>query len=141
MFPKTRNQIEVTEKSPLERASHGFRYNPENTIDRQSRISGTVDGVESLKQDIYHVLNTERYAYSIFPDRFGVSLEKFKRNGYGYFRARIEQEIRDALAHDERIASLGNFVIAQGLLHEATVSFTVESYLGSFDYTVGYSMN
>ena len=51
---------------------------PTNTyriIIDKDRVSGETDGLEAMKQAVYLILSTERYAYPIYSWNYGVELK------------------------------------------------------------------
>ena len=67
------------------------------------RIEGYVDKVDAVKQAIYHILMTERYAYLIYDDNYGVELEQYIGADLEYIETTIEDTLKEALTHDLRI--------------------------------------
>ena len=67
------------------------------------RIEGFVDGLDAIKQAIYHILMTERYAYLIYDNNYGVELEQYIGKDLDYIKATIEQTLKEALTYDLRI--------------------------------------
>jgi hypothetical protein len=85
----------------------------------QGRIRGMTDGVEAVKQAVYKILETERYAHPIY-------------SGYGMDR-RIgpEQErcVKEALLEDDRIINIVDYkTVVNG--DEASIQFTVVTLYG-----------
>jgi len=63
------------------------------------RIRGMTDGAEAVKQAVYKILATERYAHSIY-------------SGYGLDRRigpELERCVKEALLEDDRIESVEDF--------------------------------
>ena len=74
--------------------------------DNNKLIAGTIDGIEAITQTIEHILVTERYAYPIYPDWYGMELEKYKGQSFEYFEAQIDKDLDEALTQDDRILSI-----------------------------------
>lgn len=70
------------------------------------RIEGYVDGLEAIKQAIYHILTTERYAYLIYDDNYGVELEQYIGADLDYIETTLEETLKEALTHDLRITDV-----------------------------------
>jgi len=68
-----------------------------------SRINGYVDALEAVRQAVWHIVHTERYAYPVYPDNYGIELEQFIGESFAFFRAKIAQVMKDALMQDNRI--------------------------------------
>lgn len=96
-------QIEsVTNNSVIE-----IQNQPSKTYyDRTKSITGKIDGQKSVIQTTYHILNKERYAYAIYPDWFGMELEKYKGQPFEYLEAQIEKDLKTALLQDDRIYNI-----------------------------------
>ena len=69
MIPST-NTILTADLSLDIQPSKQHRMNIERT-----RIAGTCDGLEAVRQTVYKILNTERYAYIIYSWDYGVELQ------------------------------------------------------------------
>lgn len=67
------------------------------------RIVGYADGLEAVKQSIFHILNVERYAYIIYNNNYGVELEQYIGADINYIEATIENTLKEALTYDLRI--------------------------------------
>ena len=74
--------------------------------DREKSVQGYIDGQKSIIQTADHILNKERYAYAIYPDWFGMELEKYKGQPFEYLEAQIEKDLSSALLQDDRIYSI-----------------------------------
>lgn len=71
--------------------------------DNGKRIVGYISGIEAITQTVRHILNKERYAYPIYPDNFGMELEKYKGQSFEYLQATIQKDLSEALLQDDRI--------------------------------------
>ena len=71
--------------------------------DNTKGIIGYIDGIEAVTQAVRHILNKERYAYPIYPDNFGMELEKYKGQSFEYLQATIQKDLSEALLQDDRI--------------------------------------
>lgn len=99
---------------------------PTNTyriIIDKDRVSGETDGLEAMKQAVYLILSTERYAYPIYSWNYGVELKDLFGQPTTYVEAVLEYRIRDALMADERITDVRNFEFSS---QKNTVSATFE---------------
>lgn len=96
-------------------------------------INGTIDGIESMQQVIYKILNTERYRYLIYSWDYGVELSDLYGEPITYVVPELERRITEALLQDDRINSVGNFefdISSKGKVH---TTFSVETVFGSID--------
>lgn len=71
--------------------------------DNINKISGYVDNKEAIEQTIRHILSTERYAYVIYPNNYGMEMEKYVGQPFEYLQATIENDLKSALTQDDRI--------------------------------------
>jgi hypothetical protein len=117
------------------------RYNIPNEQEKTvSRIDGFADGLEALMQWIEHVLNTERYRYSIYPDFYGVEFEQYYTQPYVFFEATIEKTLWDALKVNDLIKRIEIIEIRQLTKSSASVTFIVYSSYGNFDKNLSVSI-
>lgn len=98
--------------------------------DNNKLIAGTIDGIEAITQTIEHILVTERYAYPIYPDWYGMELEKYKGQSFEYLQAQIEKDLTEALTQDNRILSIEVTDIIKESIDSASVIFNVYSTEG-----------
>ncbi|MBE5886773.1 MAG: DUF2634 domain-containing protein [Lachnospiraceae bacterium] len=100
-----------------------------------SRINGTVNDLEALKQAIYIILNTERYEHIIYSWNHGVELNDLIGQPYSYVIPETERRVTEALMQDDRITGVGNFVFEK---RKDTVHgiFKVSSIFGTFESEV-----
>lgn len=98
--------------------------------DNGNNIIGKTDGLEAITQTVWHILNTERYAYVIYPNWYGMELEKYKGQPFSYLEAQIENDLRSALLQDDRIYDIIISEITQLSVDSASVKFNVYSQEG-----------
>ena len=70
------------------------------------RITGYVDGIQSVQQAVYHILSVERYSCLIYDDNYGVELEQYQGKDFEYIEATIEDTLKEALTQDNRITNV-----------------------------------
>lgn len=101
------------------------------------RITGSIDGVEAIRQYIYKVLSTERASYPIYGTRegvnYGVEKERFIGKAFSFITSDIERTINDALLQDERILGVRDFVIGEPQGDTLRISCTVSTILGDVE--------
>lgn len=96
------------------------------------RIRGKVDGRESLRQAIYLILSTERYAYLIYSWNYGVELAELIGKPKEYAYPEIKRCITEALLQDDRIEAVDGFDFkTKG--KRVQVTFTVHSIFGDLE--------
>jgi len=102
-------------------------------IDIESgRIIGMIDGLDAVKQAVFHILQTERFEYLIYSANHGTELSELPGKGHSYIQAEIGRRIRAALLQDDRIMDVIDMqVTVSG--DEALAEFTVVSEYGRFE--------
>ena len=75
----------------------------------KDKMGTYIDGIESMKQAIYHIINTERYQYLIYSWNYGVELADLFGKPISYCYPEIKRRITEALVQDDRIESLDSF--------------------------------
>lgn len=68
-----------------------------------------INGIEAMKQTIYHIINTERYQYLIYSWNYGVELADLFGKPITYCYPEIKRRITEALLQDSRIESVESF--------------------------------
>ena len=94
------------------------------------RIIGYIDNLEAIKQAIYHILMTERYAYLIYDDNYGVELEQYVGKDLEYIEATIEDTLREALTYDLRIEDITVNSITNVEKDKVLINFTASTIYG-----------
>ena len=94
------------------------------------RMSGYTDDIDALKQAIYLILSTERYAYIIYSWDYGIELADLIGKPMPYVMCELPQRIKEALTHDNRINDVIDFQFTKKgkRLH---TTFTVVSNIGN----------
>ena len=119
-------------QSTSEQLTIDIQSQPSRTYqDRTTVISGMTDGQKAIIQTANHILNKERYDYAIYPDWFGMELEKYKGQSFQYLEAQIEKDLSDALLQDDRIYSIMVTKIEQLDIDSAHVVFDMYSNEGT----------
>ena len=108
--------------------------------DNETNIVGKIDGLDAIAQTAYHILNKERYAYVIYPDWYGMELEKYKGLPFSYLEAQIENDLRSALLQDDRIYDIIINEITQISVDSARVNFNIYSQEGTVE-NMEYEIN
>ena len=98
----------------------------------EGRIRGFSDDLESMRQVIFLVLNTERSTYDAFSDDYGVELEDLIGMPTTYVLAEAERRITEALTWDSRIESVDGFEFSING-HNVHVTFTVHTDFGDIE--------
>lgn len=92
-------------------------------------INGKTDEQEAMMQAIYKILNTERYAYPIYSDNYGIELIDLIGEDAEWVCPELQRRIEEALLQDERIKEVSDFdfTIEDDKIH---VSFTASTIFG-----------
>lgn len=108
----------------------GRTYRVDIKEDVNSRINGYVDDLESVKQAIYLILSTERYAYVIYSWDYGIELVDLIGKPIPYCMSEIPRRVTEALLVDNRIEDVIDFEFEQKgkKLH---TTFTVVTNVGN----------
>jgi hypothetical protein len=91
---------------------------------------GYTDGLEAMKQVIFKILNTERYAYVMYSWNYGIETMDLYGEPVSYVCPELERRITEALMQDDRIEGVSDFdfdLSTKGVVH---VSFVVNTIFG-----------
>lgn len=99
-----------------------------------NRVKGMIDDKDAILQAVEKILLTERYAYRIYSWNYGSELQFYIGKDTDFVLADAERTIREALLQDDRILDIQDFSTKQVDLNSVSVSFTVVSVAGSFNY-------
>lgn len=105
----------------------------------QEAFRGLCNGLDAVKQAVYKILMTERYAHSIYSWNYGVELDALIGRQMNYAEGEIPRRIKSALLQDDRIRDVTNFKLERtqnqvaGAKNALRASFTVVSTEGSFE--------
>lgn len=99
-----------------------------------NRVKGMIDDKDAILQAVEKILLTERYAYRIYSWNYGSELQFYIGKDTDFVLADAERTIREALLQDDRILDIKDFSTKQVDLNSVSVSFTVVSVAGSFNY-------
>lgn len=97
------------------------------------KIIGKVDGIDSIKQAIYMILNTERYEYVIYSWDYGIELKDLYGEPVTYVCPEIERRVQEALMMDERILDVHTFDFDYSKKGKITATFIVNSIYGNVE--------
>ena len=122
------NAIMTTELKVVKQPSKQHRMD----LDK-NRILGTCDSLEAVKQTIYKILNTERYAYIIYSWNYGIELMDLYGQAPMYVCPEIERRVKEALLQDDRITGLDNFEFDVSTKGVVSVTFTVHTIFGDLN--------
>lgn len=98
-------------------------------------INGICTDLEELKQNIYKILNSERYKYNIYSWNYGVEFADLRGKRTSYICAVLERRIAEALMQDDRITSVTDFEFDTSKKKEIACTFTVHTIFGDLAET------
>lgn len=92
------------------------------------RVRKYVDSIESIKQAIYKILNTERYAYTAYDWQYGIELNDLIGQPKSLVKAILPDRIKEALMVDDRIEDVIDFGFKDISKTELEITFNVKVY-------------
>lgn len=101
----------------------------------KGRVVGKTDGLDAIKQAIYRVFQTDRFAYDIYSSDYGHELMLLLGSSPEFVQSEATRMITEALLADDRIDSVEN-VRAEMKEDQITIRFTVVTVYGSFEQEV-----
>lgn len=119
------NTVLTTELKVVTQPSKQHRMD----LDR-NRIQGTCDGLEAVKQSVFKILNTERYAHLIYSWDYGIELNDLYGKSPMYVCPEIERRVKEALLQDDRITGVDGFEFNTSTKGVVSVKFTVHTLFG-----------
>lgn len=108
--------------------TYNVNYDDANGGDGQ--IHGYCDKITAMKQAIFKIINTERYAYVIYDWNYGIELADLYGKPIPFIYAEVQRRITEALMNDDRINSVTDFSFSNSG-GDVTVTFTVNTIYGS----------
>ncbi|MCI8876483.1 MAG: DUF2634 domain-containing protein [Lachnospiraceae bacterium] len=91
----------------------------------------TIDGIDSVKQAVFCILNTERYEYLIYDWNYGIELAELLGEPISYVLPELKRRISEALEQDDRINEVRDFQFDTSDRGTVLVSFLVETVFGT----------
>ena len=122
------NSILTTELNVVTMPSKQHRMDLDKT-----RILGTCDSLEAIRQTIFKILNTERYSYLIYSWNYGIELMDLYGKSPMYVYPEIERRVKEALLQDDRITAVDTFEFNTSSKGVVSVTFTVHTIFGDLD--------
>ncbi len=108
-----------------EQANKTYKLNIENNT-----IEGICDGLESIKQTIYCILNTERFECLIYSWDYGIETKQLIGEHSTYVIPELERLIKEALKQDDRIEDVTEFEFTKER-NVVTAKFIVITNIGN----------
>lgn len=72
-------------------------------------LGGHVEGLDALKQRVYKILATERGAFPIYSDTYGIAVDDLRGRDPDLAESELKRRITQALETDSEIEYLDNF--------------------------------
>ncbi len=105
MLPINSNYEILGKYETREQTSITYRFDREN-----KRIVAVYDDyVESVRQAVYLILNTERYEHVMYSWNYGVELSDLFGREKQYVVPMLQSRIKEALLRDDRILNVTDF--------------------------------
>lgn len=104
-----------------------------------NRILGTCDNLEAVRQTVYKILNTERYAFLIYSWNYGIELNHLYGKPPMYVCPELERMVKEALLQDDRIKAVDSFEFDTSRKGVVSVTFAVHTIFG--DLNEGMAVN
>lgn len=98
----------------------------------KNRVDGYTDNINAMKQAIYLILNTERFAFPIYSWDYGIELQDLYGQHPDYVETVLPSRITEALIQDERITGVSNFNITRNK-RKMLVTFSVTTIFGEVE--------
>ena len=105
------------------------------------KITGMIDGIESLKQSISFILNTERYENIMYSWNYGVEFQNLIGKDYDFILGELKRRIEEALLQDDRIIAIEDFEIKRKDADSILAIFSVKSNLQEATIPVEVEIN
>ncbi|WP_379130952.1 DUF2634 domain-containing protein [Paenibacillus sp. sgz500958] len=97
----------------------------------KKRISGSIDGLEAVRQAAIKILQTDRFEHLIYSFNYGTEWGLVLGADRLLVRSEIKRVLTEALLQDDRITGIQDMtVLFEG--DALTVDFTVETLYGNF---------
>lgn len=104
------------------------------------RVAGFIDEQDAMRQAIEKVLLTERFAFDIYSDSYGVEYSDLIGEQIDLAKAEVERLITEAIIVDDRVLSIENFKIVEETKTALTVNFEVSTVFGTLFISEGVTI-
>lgn len=126
MIPEIENDLETDIVATIPTSyTYGLNTN-------QTRFYKHIDGAEAMKQAIWLILHTERYAYFIYSWNYGVELCDKIGSNMALGCLHVQNAVCEALKQDDRISMVDHFSFTKDE-NKLCVSFTVHTIFGELE--------
>lgn len=107
-------------------------YKIQTNVSPVNIVSGTIDGLDALRQSIYLMLSIESDQYIIYPYTYGLETLDLYGKSSDYVMAVLPERITNVLLADERITDVSDFEFTLNG-NKITTKFIVHSIYGNLD--------
>lgn len=102
----------------------------------RGRCAGYTDGLAAMRQAVFLILSTPRFAYLIYSWNYGHELADIFGEDIELAKSEVKRAICEALGQDERIRSVGDFVFGAPEKGALSVAFTVSTIFGELEQSM-----
>lgn len=95
-------------------------------------LRGYVEGIDALKQRVYKILATEKGAFPIYSDTYGVAVDDLWGRDHNLAESELKRRITQALESDSNIEHLDNFSFTREN-DEVYLTFDLYTALGQIE--------
>ena len=99
----------------------------------RKRIVGYIDSLEAITQAVHKLFLTERYAWEIYTQAYGVEFTSLLGKPTDFVLAIFESRVKDAVLADDRIQGIKDFQISKPDKSTIVASCTVITSQGTFE--------
>lgn len=136
MIPETlNNEIDIGPENYETYPSRTYRLDFVNR-----RIIGKIDDKDAILQFAKKVLDTSKYAYTIYNWYYGNELLSLVGMAYEYIVVEAPRMVEEALLVDDRIKSVANFSFEKLSIDSMKMSFRIYSVYGVVPYEMEVSL-
>jgi Protein of unknown function (DUF2634) len=96
------------------------------------RIQGKIDGLAAVMQSVKKTLETERFAYVIYDDQYGVEMEGLYGKPEDFVKSVLLNRLQDAFLGDARILGFDGFSVSEIAKDKVTFHVNVNTTHGAF---------
>lgn len=98
--------------------------------------SNKITGRDAVQQAIFMILNTELRKWTVYSPEYGTEVETYLGQPKEIVLGRLQNAVTEALLHDDRIASVSDFLFSEPDRNSVSVQFTVTTVTaGSVEVT------
>ncbi len=93
-------------------------------------IEGVSSDIESMRQVIFKILNTEKNNYLIYTPEYGIDLSDLFGESINYVKGEVESRVKEALLKDNRITDVHSFAFESNKRGVLEANFIVDTKYG-----------